>query len=52
MKQPDPKLHKYISFIKSGLRVVAGMALINGLPVIAGTILITAGLILASFNAG
>ena len=30
VKQPDPKLHKYISFVKSGLRMVAAMILATG----------------------
>ena len=29
MKQPDPKLHQSISFVKSGLRIVAGLALVG-----------------------
>jgi hypothetical protein len=28
--QPDPIKHKYISFAKSGLRIVAGLALAGG----------------------
>ena len=28
--QPDPIKHKYISFAKSGLRIVAGLALVGG----------------------
>jgi hypothetical protein len=28
--QPDPIKHKYISFVKSGLRIVAGLALAGG----------------------
>ena len=27
MKHPDPKLHRDISFVKSGLRIAAGLAL-------------------------
>lgn len=30
MKQPDPKLHQSISFIKSGFRIAAGLALVGG----------------------
>ena len=30
MNQPDPKLHFWISMIKSGLRIVAGMILVVG----------------------
>ena len=29
-KLPDPVKHKYISFAKSGLRIVAGLALAGG----------------------
>jgi hypothetical protein len=28
--QPDPVKHKYISFAKSGLRILAGLALAGG----------------------
>jgi len=27
MKQPDPKLHQQLSFVKSGIRIVAGLSL-------------------------
>jgi hypothetical protein len=27
MKQPDPRKHQYISFAKSAIRIVAGLAL-------------------------
>lgn len=27
---PDPKKHKYISFVKSGFRIAAGLALAGG----------------------
>ena len=30
MKQPDPKKHLYISLIKSGVRISAGLALACG----------------------
>jgi hypothetical protein len=30
MTHPDPIKHKYISFIKSGFRIVAGLALAGG----------------------
>lgn len=30
MTHPDPIKHKYISFIKSGVRIVAGLALAGG----------------------
>ena len=42
---PDPKLHLYISLIKSGLRLGAGTALIYGELVIAGGLLIAAELL-------
>jgi uncharacterized membrane protein YjjP (DUF1212 family) len=29
-KIPDPKKHQYISFIKSGFRIAAGLALAGG----------------------
>lgn len=28
--QPDPAKHRYISFIKSGVRIAAGLALVGG----------------------
>ena len=28
--QPDPIKHKYISFVKSGVRIAAGLALVGG----------------------
>ena len=28
--QPDPAKHKYISFVKSGIRIAAGLALAGG----------------------
>ena len=30
ISQPDPKLHRNISFVKSGLRIAAGLALAGG----------------------
>ena len=39
---PNPKLHLYISLVKSGLRLGAGSALIYGDLVIAGALLIAA----------
>lgn len=42
MKQPDPKLHQQISFIKSGARVIAGALLINQRFVAAGLMIILA----------
>lgn len=39
---PDPKLHKYISFAKSGLRIVAGGLLCVGQLYAAGAFLILA----------
>ena len=30
MKQPDPKKHQYISFVKSAVRIAAGLALAGG----------------------
>jgi hypothetical protein len=41
-KLPDPVKHKYISFAKSAVRIVAGVCLISGNLVFAG-----AGFILA-----
>jgi len=45
MNQPDPKLHQRISFVKSGLRIVAGATLMLGNFVIAGTLIIIAELL-------
>lgn len=42
---PDPKLHLYISLLKSGLRLGAGTALIYGDMVMAGALLIAAELL-------
>lgn len=42
---PDPKLHLYISLIKSGLRLGAGTALIYGDLITAGALLIVAELL-------
>jgi hypothetical protein len=42
MNQPDAKKHLQISLIKSGVRVLAGVALIVGSPVAAGILLIIA----------
>ena len=42
---PDPKLHLYISLVKSGLRLGAGSALIYGNLVMAGALLIVAELL-------
>ena len=39
---PDPKLHLYISLVKSAIRIVAGAALIGGFFVWAGILLILA----------
>ena len=41
-KFPDPVKHKYISFIKNGLRIFAGVLLAYGLLVHAGGLLILA----------
>jgi hypothetical protein len=41
-RHPDPIKHKYISFTKSGIRIVAGACLVSGNFVFAG-----AGFILA-----
>ena len=40
--QPDPVKHKYISFAKSGLRIIAGIGLFAGNFVLAGTLLVLA----------
>jgi hypothetical protein len=39
---PDPKRHQYISFIKSGLRIVAGLTLTAGSMYSCGIFLILA----------
>lgn len=41
-KHPDPKKHKYISFAKSGVRIVAGVALCFNMLWYAGGLLILA----------
>lgn len=30
VKHPDPTKHKYISFAKSGIRIIAGLTLVGG----------------------
>jgi hypothetical protein len=42
MKQPDPKLHQRISFLKSALRIVAGIAIIGSTLVLGGALIIAA----------
>jgi len=42
---PNPKLHLYISLVKSGLRLGAGTALIYGDLILAGALLIAAELL-------
>ena len=42
MKQPDPKLHQQISFIKSAFRVVAGAAIMSQMFYAAGLFFILA----------
>jgi len=42
IKHPDPIKHKYISFVKSGFRILAGITLCFGEFVIAGALLIVA----------
>lgn len=42
VKHPDPIKHKYISFVKSGFRILAGITLCFGEFVIAGVLLIVA----------
>ena len=41
-KLPDPVKHKYISFAKSGLRIIAGLLLCAGQLFAAGSLLILA----------
>jgi hypothetical protein len=41
-RHPDPIKHKYISFAKSGIRIVAGGCLISGNLLMAGVCLIMA----------
>ena len=42
MRQPDPKLHQRISFVKSALRIVAGCSLAAGNLFFAGTMIVVA----------
>jgi len=42
VKHPDPIKHKYISFVKSGFRILAGITLCFGEFVVAGILLIVA----------
>jgi hypothetical protein len=45
VKQPDPKKHLYISLVKSGFRIGAGIALVRGELITAGALLIFAELL-------
>jgi hypothetical protein len=45
MKHPDPIKHKYISFVKSGFRIAAGIMLMLGWFVAAGLYFIVAELL-------
>jgi hypothetical protein len=42
MKQPNPKVHFYISLVKSALRILAGAAFIYGCLLGGGVLLIAA----------
>jgi hypothetical protein len=42
MKQPNPKVHFYISLVKSALRILAGGAFIYGCLLGGGVLLIAA----------
>jgi hypothetical protein len=42
MNHPDPKLHRNISFVKSGFRIIAGALLCVGQLFAAGAFLILA----------
>lgn len=42
VNHPDPKKHQYISFVKSGFRILAGVTLCFGEVVTAGVLLIVA----------
>jgi hypothetical protein len=44
-KYPDPLKHKYISFVKSGFRILAGISLCFGEFVVTGVLLIVAELL-------
>lgn len=41
-KHPDPKKHKYVSFVKSGFRILAGATLFFGEFAVAGSLIIVA----------
>ena len=45
MKHPDPKLHLQLSLVKSGIRILAGLALVFGSLWYCGICLIVAELI-------
>lgn len=42
VSHPDPRKHQYISFVKSGFRILAGITLCFGEFVTAGVLLIVA----------
>jgi hypothetical protein len=44
-EHPDPVKHKYISFVKSGFRIGAGIALVRGELLTAGALFIIAELL-------
>ena len=45
IKQPNPKKHLYVSLVKSGFRIGAGIALVRGQLITAGALLIFAELL-------
>lgn len=42
MKQPDPRLHQRISFVKSALRIAAGFAIVSSTFIFGGALIIAA----------
>lgn len=44
-RQPDPTLHRNISFVKSAARIAAGLALISGSLAWGGSLIIIAEII-------
>jgi len=41
-KQPNPKIHFYISIVKSVVRIIAGAALISNSLIVGGALIIAA----------
>jgi len=41
MKQPDPKLHQLVSFVKSGIRIVGYLLLLVNIPLAVSALVVS-----------